>query len=105
MPDSVKEKNKDWVTADIGYTTWVLNFACMVSRLGPKSYEKQVFRLISEADFIEEDDLKIDYDTNNGNITCYYSPTLDSIELISHPNIKWFHPGYLPIVLAWVDNE
>ena len=78
----------------------------MVSRLDHRSYEKRVFKLLSSDDsFDEENDIKIDYQTNDGDIVCYYSLTLDSTQLIEHPNIKWFHPGYFPIVLSWIENE
>ena len=76
MPKSIKEKNQDWVTANIEDTTWILNFACMVSRLDHRSYEKRVFKLLSSDDsFDEENDIKIDYQTKDGDIVCYYSTT------------------------------
>ena len=105
MPKVTKEGNPNWITATVDGTTWILNLVCLVARLDSKCYEKQVFQLQSSDDsFNEDNDIKVDFQTDDGEIVYYYTPTQDHTQLIDHPNVKWFYPGYFLIVLAWNEN-
>ena len=87
MPKVTKEGNH--ITATVDGTTWILNLLCLVARLDSKCFEKQVFQLQSSDDsFNEDNDIKVDFQTDDGEIVCYYTCTLDHTQLIDHPNFK-----------------